>query len=156
MNLAAAASLIVATSELKVVQLIRGAMQNADAAAGHGCAGLALGPASCGTIGCGPAATIEPRRTIHPTPRFTSRVVFHPTPRFEPRPIDRAQQAAPAGEVAPSEPETARVTPSPLSPPWAMPVWRMPIEATVAPRKLKAPAAAHDIHNRGVMLDLFI
>jgi hypothetical protein len=138
------AALAVATLDLELVKLLRGAIRAADMAGGK------LAPD--GTAVPGPR--IEPRKVIEPTPRFLPRKVIHPSPRFEPRfvvhPASRieVQPAPPA-----ADPEHPRQSSSPIQPPWKQLVWNAPIPKPVQPKVVQYRT---DIQNKGSLLDLFI
>lgn len=127
--------------DLKVVQLIRGAMAAADAQ-GAGGVGATVRPTD----------RFEPRQVIHPTPRFEPRRVFHPTPRYEPRPVQHYTPRVEPVDV-PAEPTKPSSCISPATPPpWAQPTWTQPVEP--APT-VKINQYHTDIQNKGSLLDLF-
>lgn len=111
-------SLIVATLDLQLVRLLRGAIRAADAASGHG-----------GQYHGSPAATFEPRRIIHPEPRYERRPVIHPTPRFAPRPVERIHKTGldpvPTCTVT-CAPAPSHIGKSPIEPPWKKLPWENP------------------------------
>jgi hypothetical protein len=142
---------VVAALDLKLVRLVRGAMNN-----GPG------GPAPAGLVG--PAATFEGRRTIEPEPRIAPRPVIHPTPRFEPRPVIRPEPRVDAPNcpcivvevvVDPCE------TKSPIEPPWRVLPWETAIEPadaeslTQPAHRVKPPIRWPDIVGKGALIDLF-
>lgn len=142
MDLVAQASLIVATMDLKAVQLVRQAMRAADLGAGAG-----------GCVGFGPAAHFQPRLQIHPTPLIESRPHIHPTPRFEPRPVYHPTPAVQPQAAAPQTPEPARITASHIQPPWKLLPWENPPQP--APT-LKVVLRRPDVVRRGILLDMFV
>ena len=117
-SLATNVSLIVATLDLQLVRLLRGAIRAADNASGHGGGGLGS-----------TAATFERRRVIHPEPRYEPRRVIHPTPRFTPRPVERIYKTnldpVPTCTVT-FAPEPSHITKSPIEPPWKKLPWQNP------------------------------
>jgi hypothetical protein len=137
--------LLVATLQLKEVQLLRAAMRAADEQGKHG--GLPFGP----------APSPEPRVHIHPEPQYEPRQVIHPTPRYEPRPVihpkPRIEQCA--CSCPPPPPVVIRQEPGelPLKAPWQTPAWALPPQP--AP-KVKLARPRPDIPAKGLLLDFFI
>ena len=134
----ASVSLALATLDLKLVQLVRGAMAAAD------------GQAKSNLIH--PAPTPEPRRHIHPEPHFESRPVHHPEPYFARRPVHHPEPRFEAHPV-PVDPEVVRKHPCPLDPPWKILPWQA--APKVAP-KIKIVLHRPDIRNKGTLIDTFI
>lgn len=139
------AQLIVAAADLKLVRLLRQAMNPA-----------ATGPVA----GIGPAPTavcrgvVEPRIRIEPEPRIEPRQVHHPDPRIEPRPvIHPAPRVVDPPRAAPLEPEQPSRLSCPIQPPWKVRVWDMPLPPT--PR-IKLVVQQPDIVSKGSLIDLFI
>jgi hypothetical protein len=138
------ASLIVAAFDLKVVQLLVQAIQNADQA----------GAAErSGNI---PAATYEPRLHIHPTPVYENRPHIHPTPYYEPRPVihphPRVEQMnlACPDRPAPLPPMNLE---NPIQPPWKI----LPWQNSPQPRQtVKIHLIRTDVDHKGTVLDLFV
>jgi hypothetical protein len=145
-------SLLVAASDLKLVQLIRGAIRAADIASGR------VPPVS----GIGPAPTPPPPLHIHPDPVYEPRPHIHPEPRFEPRPVIRPAprvETSPPILACPRPCEPIEVNPvpvphpSPIQPPWRVLPWQVP----VPPRPvLKVVMRRPEIVRRGQLLDVFI
>lgn len=145
-DLAASASLIVATLDLKMVQSVIGAMRAADKASHH------CGPCGrfdaienqviCRRFRLHPTPVIEPRQVIHPTPRILPRPVIHPQPRVEPQP-------------PPCEPELhCHEAPKCLPPPpWKVLPWKIPIPPPV---QIKRVIHRTDVKHKGSLIDLFI
>lgn len=149
MDLGTQASLIVATMDLELVRLIRGAIRAADLAGGKvGALGLPLSRNGAGVLN----AVALPRDRFEPAPRFEPRKTIHPTPRFEPRPVyhDRIDIDVTPSDI--SSPLVHSVNRSPLPAPWQMPVWNLPVQP--AP-KVKVHIHRTDVHNKGSLLDLF-
>jgi hypothetical protein len=145
---AASVSLIVASLDLQLVRLIRGAMRVADMQGGAGSSGLPLASAVNRDIQPRPKLKqqqqIEPRPVFHPTPYFTPRPVIHPQPRVvNPPPV----------ACAPVEPEKAPRSHSPIQPPWKQLPWQTPI-----PPKPVIKTVVHrtDVVNKGSLIDMFI
>ena len=142
MDLRDQASLIVASLDLQLVRLLRGAMLAADLRGGQ------VGP-SCSAI---PSDHIEPRDRYEPTPRFEPRHVIHPTPRFEPRPVyhDRIDIDVAASDTSSPVPQSVDRTPLPA--PWHTPAWEMPLQPAPV---VKVHVHRTDVHNKGSLIDLF-
>jgi hypothetical protein len=134
-----AAALAVASLDLELVKLLRGAMRAADIGAG-------------GRGVLTPDPVIEPRRHLTPEPEYLPRQVIHPTPRYEPRPVIHP---TPRLEPEPCPPPCPAPPPSfnPLPPPWKMVVWKNPIPPQPI---LKVVQYKTDIHNKGSLLDVFV
>jgi hypothetical protein len=141
-DLRAQANLIVASLDLQLVRLLRGAMLAADLA------GAEAG-SPCSAI---PSAASAPRDRFEPTPRFEPRKVHHPTPRFEPRPVfhDRIDIDVAASDT--SSPAQRSSDHGPLPAPWQQPVWNLPLQP--APM-VKVHIHRTDVHNKGSLIDLF-
>ena len=149
MDLGTQASLIVATLDLELVRLIRGAIRAADIASGKfGSCGPPLNGCSTGAIN----AVAKPRDRFVPTPRFEPRKVHHPTPRFEPRFVFHNRIDIDVAASDTSSPAVHSVNRSRLPAPWQMPVWNLPVQP--AP-KVKVHIHRTDVHNKGSLLDLF-
>jgi len=140
-------SLLVAALDLKMVQLIRGAIRAADEASGKGEAVSGLGPAP---------DRIEQRRVFHPEPRIEPRLVYHPTPRIEPReiihPTPRVVEPPPVYCCPPCEPKP-RDHKSPFVPPWKVMPWENPPQPLL---KVKVIKLKPDIVRMGSLIDCFI
>lgn len=140
------AGLIVALSDLKVVQLLTSGMSAVNGA----------GSGSVGPLGNINSRQIAPRRQVHPTPHFNPRPVVDPTPRFDPRPVIHVQPQLvekPVPSPAPVEPEKACRFKSPLDPPWKILPSEMPVEP--AP-KIKVNIVRPDIVNKGSLIDFYL
>lgn len=128
--------------DLKVVQLIRGAMAAAD---GQGAGGLGAATR--------PVDRFEPRKVIHPTPRYEARTIYHPTPRYEARPVlhptPRVEEAAPPAETTP---KGTCVNPA-APPPWLEPSWNRPVPPVPTVKIIQHHT---DIQNKGSLLDMFV
>ena len=150
MDLGTQASLVVATLDLQLVRLIRGAIRAADIEGGK--FGSPCGVPPCASNDGVRNAISRPRDRFTPTPRFEPRPVHQPTPRFEPRLVyhDRIDIDVAASDT--SSPVAHPVNRSPLPAPWQMPVWNLPIQPAA---KVKVHIHRTDVHNKGSLLDLF-
>ena len=140
------ASLLVAASELKLVQLLRGAMLAADLSGGKvGMPGGTLAPQR--------NPLVRPREVIDPQPRFEPRHTVELAPRVvrgrdyytrdcEPRTSVRGCDSA-------SKPRRDLV----LAPPWETPVWKIPSQPALV---VKVHIHRVDVHNKGSLIDLFL
>ena len=135
-------SLIVASLDLQLVRLLRGAMRAADCA----------GPHNCDRISCDPThrtdlarpvlrsdQRFEPRPVVEPTPRFEPRKTIHPQPRIEQQP--------------PICPDPGQ--PHSCHPPF-LPPWRQHGCPAPAPVVIKVIHRTTDVIHKGSLLDLFI
>lgn len=142
-------NLIVAALDLRLVQLIRGAMAAADAASGKGLPGaLGIGPSPdrfefSPRQHVQPEPVIEPRQRLHPTPLIEPRPVFHPTVRVESQVV-----------AAPAEPEKPRIAPSPIQPPWKTLPWKNCPPPPI--QKIKMALRPVDVGKKGSVFDVFI
>ena len=147
----ASVDLLVAALDLKLVQLIRGAMRAADIASGKGQSATPLGPAP------DPAPSITGRRHYTPEPVYEARRHFHPTPRYEPRPVihptPRVEVAPPI--VIPAEPcvEKCHCLKSPFIPSWKLLPWQNPPQPAQVVKVVKVKP---DIVRKGSMIDCFM
>ena len=143
-------NLLVAALDLKLVRLLRAAMNAAD---GRG----ACRPGQL----IHPEPRFEPRRRIHPEPKFEPRPHIHPEPRFEPRPVHRRCEAPPPPCCPPATPADAAATKSstsPIQPPWKVLPWEEHFTPLSAPpvRTVKVFAGGPDVCRKGNLIDLFI
>ena len=139
-------ALMVAALDLKLVQLLRGAMAAANAGAAKS-TGLP-----------GPAPTVAaPRPVIHPQPRIEPRQVIHPTPRIEPRevirPTPRVVEPPPILCCPRCPPDKPHQPGSPVVPPWKVLPWENPPQPLP---KVKLIKLKPDIVTRGSLIDCFI
>ena len=129
-----------------MVRLLRDAIRQADLAGGKvGPLGthVAQQPNPQARRRVEPEPRIEPRKRIEPTPRFEPRRVIHPRPRVE---------LEPPGCPTPPRPCGCQ-KPSPLRPPWRMPVWK--VVPAPAPQ-VKVHIHRTDVIHKGSLIDLFI
>lgn len=132
-------NLLLAAMDLKLVQLLRGAMNHGGPAAGMGA--VHPQPRIEPRPVHHPDPRIEPRKVIEPTPRFEPRKVHHPEPRFEPAP----QMPCPTY----SKPKTKPVLP----PPWM----QQPVENPPEPRPvIKQVNFTTEVVHKGSLIDFFI
>ena len=142
---------VVAALDLKLVRLLRDAMNNRPG-----------GAAPAGLVG--PAATIEPRRVIEPEPRIEPRRVIHPTPRFEPRPVIRPgpridDPACVIVEVVVVDPPDN--SKCPIEPPWRVLPWEVDGagrgggEFAQPAQRVKPRTRPPDIVSKGSLIDFF-
>ena len=143
MNPITQADLIVALSDLQVVQLIRQAIANADAATAK-------------TLGSNnpQAAQIAARRRIDQVPLVEPRRVIHQRPLIEPCDTIRLKSRIivdpPASAKEPIKP--VHIT-APFLPPWKMLPWKTP---PTHPAQIKKVVQQIDIKNKGSLIDIFI
>ena len=148
MRLESSVNLLVAALDLKLVQLVRGAMRAADAQGGPGADRLIV-----------PTPVIEPRRRFHPGAAIEPRPHVRPEPRIEPRATVRpdnieAARCQPTVEVAPADKKSSA---SPIQPPWKVLPWETPPAERSRPvHKVKVVIGPPDMCSRGNVIDLFI
>lgn len=149
MGLESSVNLIVATLDLQLVRLVRGAMRAADAA---GDSSRLIHPA--------PSAL--PRDRHEPEPAIEPRLRHQPDPVIEPAPNLRAGERVWAYEqcVSPVGPESAEQvarSTSPIEPPWKVLPWEdSPPPAPRVVRTVKVLISRPDIPSKGSVIDLFI
>ncbi|MGH7215139.1 MAG: hypothetical protein ACREIT_10295 [Tepidisphaeraceae bacterium] len=127
MGLSSNVSLLVASLDLSLVRLLRGAMAPADLAAARANA-LAHQPVH-------PERRFESRPVIHPEPHIEPRPVHHPEPRIEPRFVYRPVRVV---DVPESDPSIPNCEPAPVGPKHTIqPPWKtVPLENTENPSQL--------------------
>jgi hypothetical protein len=140
-SLESTVSLLVASLDLKLVQLVRGAMAVADvngrATAPPGCNGAGGRDAFLPRRHIEPAPVYEPRRHIHPEPR----PLLQPATRLANETCDCAAYVAPAGSK------------SPIEPPWKVLPWENPPQP---PPKIKFVLQRPDsARSKGVFVNVF-
>ena len=135
---------LTAALDLKLVRLLRGAMN----ATGAGRA-TALGPAPNPPPQfrhVDPEPVFEPRPRIRPTPHFEPRLIHRPAPIFRALP---PPPAPPSCEPAPCEPcEKKHV----IQPPWAVLAWETPIQPE---QPVKVHIVRPDTISKGSLIDFF-
>ena len=147
-NSSAGVAAVVAALDLKLVRLLRGAMN----AGGTGAA-TPLGPAPNPLLSrqrpvVDPEPRFNPRPVIHPTPKFLPRPVHRPEPRFVPR----VEEGKPPVVVVVVEPPEGK-TKCPIQAPWEIRPWEAPPEPTVEVKRVVRPPDV--VHNKGTLIDLF-
>ena len=147
-DLATQATLVVAALDLKLVQLLRGAMRAADLGAA----------ASKGVDRITPAAVYEPARHVHLTPVIEPREHIRAAPCREPAKVVVTRSEQPRLALAISECRSgceaaAPPAKSPVEPPWKVLPWRQPPKMVVNVKWVKVQP---DIINKGSLIDCFI
>jgi hypothetical protein len=146
--IASSASLIVALSDLKLVQSVIGAMRAAD----RNVAAEASSTVTAGT----PAATytpaqthlspvVEPRQHIYSLPVIEPRTTIHVAPRIELTP-------APTPAPCPCDSHPRKTEPT-FQPPWHVLPWPQHDNEV---RRIKSVVAPPDILVKGLLIDLFV
>jgi hypothetical protein len=138
--------LLLAVMDLKLVQMLRAAMQPMNA----GCCGkpaTELGPRpDCieRRFRYTPEPVIEPRDHFHPTPKIEPRQVIRPRPRVE---------LAPAPILIPPCPEAPHKPKCGMVPPWKVLPWENPPQPAL---KIKVIKTRPDIVRKGSLIDCFM
>jgi hypothetical protein len=138
-------SLLVASLDLKVVQLLRDAIRTADLSSGGG-----------GGTGVAPESDFLPRRHYEPTPEIEPRRHFHPTPCYEARPVIHPQarvEAAPLIIYPVVEPDMPEKSMCPFVPPWKVMPWENPPQPLL---KVKLIKSKPDTVRKGLLIDCFM
>ena len=148
MRLESSVNLLVAALDLKLVRLLRAAMNAGDCCKPGG---------PCHLVQPGPR--FEPRKRVEPEPVIEPRRHIHPEPRFEPRPVirpsDRDECCPPAAPIDAPAPKSST---SPIEPPWKILPWEDHPSAP-SPRALltvKVVTGRSDQGYKGNLIDLFI
>lgn len=137
-------SLLVASLDLKLVQLIRDAIRVTDISGAANRHGIIPEPEFLPRRHYEPTPEIEPRRHYHPTPVYEARPVIHPCPRVEPAPpiiYPEVQQDKPRKSL------------SPLPAPWQTPLWENPPQPLL---KVKLIKSKPDTVTKGSLIDCFM
>jgi hypothetical protein len=137
-------SLLVASLDLKLVQLIRDAIRTTDLSGAAARGDLIPEPEFLPRRHIEPTPEIEPRRHFHPTPIYEARPIIHPQPRVEP---------APPIIFPETEPEKLCKSLSPLPPPWKIPPWENPPQPLL---KVKLIKSKPDTVRKGSLIDCFM
>ena len=149
-------SLLVASLDLQLVRLLRGAM--ADTGPGRGTPATELGPAPT-LIGqrfrIDPEPEVERRRHIEPEPRVEPREVIRLPDRYEPSGVEATVVVVPV--PVPVECYGHCKRPPAVEPPWRVLPWEQApaVDAPVRP-KIKVVAPPPDIVHKGSLIDFFI
>jgi hypothetical protein len=158
-DLAAAASLIVATFELSVVRGVIGAIRTADISSGKGISATPLGPDPNPDIAprlhVQPAATYEPRVHIHPVPRYEGRAAVRPAEQYEPA-RESQYNAAACGWMTADAPKPACPNEGPIPPVWKQLPPVRPPDCGRARRMVKVIRQQPDVRHRGTLVDIHI
>jgi hypothetical protein len=153
-GLESSVSLIVASLDLRLVRLVRSAMNH-----GNG----PHGPISPDRL-IGPSRDVAPRQRVEPEPVIEPRPRVRPEPVFEPRQVFRASDPASISAadecvvVVNAEGTGQTSSGSPIEPPWKVLPWENPApERPVRPvQRVKVVIGRPDITNKGSVIDLFI
>jgi len=155
-NLAATASLAIASLDLLLVQDLIGAIRAADAETAQSASSSPLSPVPapaprqqvcCDPI-CEPAAA--PQRVVHPSPCYELR--FQPQPMLHALPRLALSPATGIGYATGCE-AGGRETKSPVQPPWAVQRWQ---ESVKPAAQVKVVVFRTDILSKGSLIDMFI
>ncbi len=148
MSLDSTINLLVAVSDLKLVQSITSAINANLPKTGP------LGTIPAGARFASPGAQVK--QVSHPQPRIEPRDVFHPTPRIEPRTVYHPQsrvevQSPPC--VSPPVVYVVKKSTNPIKPIWAElpPVQGNPV--VIEPKVIRPKV---DLIHKGMLLDLFV
>ena len=137
------ASLIVATMELSVVKLLRGAIRTADLS-GQRQDLLIPAPTIESRRHLTPEPVVEPRRHIRPAAIYEPSRIEHQHPR-----VERTALACPC----PPPPPVPMKSMNPIQPPWKV----LPWEKAPQPRQTVKVHRHHtDVIRKGSVLDLFV
>jgi hypothetical protein len=150
------ASLVIATFDLKEVQLVRDAIRTADISSGKGQPVSKIGPAPNNfdrRFHFHPEPEIEPRQHIHPEPVIEPRRHIRPVDRFEPSNGRRPEP--PDVIVIPIPVPCPKHGPHRIQPPWEVLPWQQAPAPRVVP-KIKLVVKPPDIALKGTLIDCFI
>ena len=136
-------SLLVASLDLKLVQLIRDAIRTTDLSGGAGRNGIIAEPEFLPRRHLEPTPEIEPRRHYHPEPVYVTRPVIHPQARVEPAPPI----------IYPEVQSHARKSTYPFTPAWKMMPWENPPQPLL---KVKLIKSKPDTERKGSLIDCFM
>jgi hypothetical protein len=135
-------ALVVASLDLKLVQLLRQAIRVTDLSGAKENGSLTPSISILPRRHIEPTPLIEPRRHIHPQTTYEARTVIHPQPRVEPPP-----PICPAPEPCPHKDK------SPFVPPWKVMPWENPPQPAL---KVKLIKLRPDIVRTGSLIDCFL
>jgi hypothetical protein len=134
---------LTAALDLKLVRLLRGAMNTTDAGRAHPLGPAPNPPPQLRRVD--PEPVFEPRPHIHPTPYFEPRLVHRPAPSFRtPAPLP-----PPPREPPPCEPCGKKHL---IQPPWAVLAWETPIQPE---QPVKVHIVRPDTISKGSLIDFF-
>jgi hypothetical protein len=135
-------ALVVASLDLKLVQLLRQAIRVTDLA----------GAKENGSLT--PTISILPRRHIEPTPLIVPRRHIHPQTLYEPRPVIHPRpRVEPAPPICPPPETCCHQSKSPFVPPWKVMPWENPPQPALKVKVIKLPP---DIVRKGSLIDCFL
>jgi hypothetical protein len=137
-------SLLVASFDLKLVQLIRDAIRVTDLSGSGSGHSIIPEPEFLPRRHYEPTPEIEPRRHFHPAPIYEARPIIHPCPRVEPAPpiiYPEIEQDKPCKSL------------SPLPPPWKFVPWENPPQPLL---KVKLIKPKPDTVTKGSLIDCFM
>ena len=142
MGLESNIALVVASLDLKLVQLLRDAIRTTDLA----------GARNNGSIT--PEVEILPRRHLVPTPLIEPRVHIHPQTLYEARPVIHPQpRVEPPPPICPPAEPVSHLTKAPFVPPWKVMPWENPPQPAL---KIKVIKLRPDIVRKGSLIDCFL
>lgn len=148
-------ALIVASLDLKLVRLLRAAMNGDGGGAVSG-----LGPAPTvieRRFRVEPEPHILPRRRIEPEPRIEPRQVIRPADRYEPGACDPCvPRVLPPLECYAPPPPPPACKRHVIEPPWKVLPWEQAPEYPRVERKIKVVIKPPDIVHKGSLIDFFI
>jgi hypothetical protein len=138
-------ALVVASLDLKLVQLLRDAIRTTDIA----------GARANGRHIIDPEPEFLPRRHLTPTPVIESRPRIHPEPRYEARPVIHPEPriVPPPPPICPPPETVSHLTKSPFVPPWKVMPWENPPQPAL---KIKLIKLRPDIVTKGSLIDCFL
>ncbi|MDB5321523.1 MAG: hypothetical protein JWN40_3154 [Phycisphaerales bacterium] len=145
MGLESNIALVVASLDLKLVQLLRDAIRTTDLAGARASGGgnLAPTPEILPRRHFVPEPLIENRRHIHPQTLYEARPVIHPQPRV----------VEPPPPICPPAEPISHLTKSPFVPPWKVMPWENPPQPAL---KIKVIKLRPDIVRKGSLIDCFL
>ena len=144
MGLESNIALVVASLDLKLVQLLRDAIRTTDLAGACASGGnLAPTPEFLPRRHFTPEPFIENRRHIHPQTLYEARPVIHPQPRV----------VEPPPPICPPPEPISHQSKSPFVPPWKVMPWQNPPQPAL---KIKLIKLRPDIVRKGSLIDCFL
>jgi hypothetical protein len=138
-------ALVVASLDLKLVQLLRDAIRTTDIA----------GARANGRHIIEPEPEFLPRRHLTPTPVIEARPRIHPEPRYEARPVIHPEPRCvpPPPPICPPPEPVSHLNKSPFVPPWKVMPWEHPPQPAL---KIKVIKLRPDIVTKGSLIDCFL
>ena len=137
-------ALVVASLDLKLVQLLRDAIRTTD-----------LAGARAGSGNLAPTPEFLPRRHFTPEPFIENRRHIHPQTLYEARPVihPQARVVEPPPPICPPAEPIAHQSKSPFVPPWKVMPWQNPPQPAL---KIKVIKLRPDIVRKGSLIDCFL